>query len=246
MTLPTVTKPGTRLAAGSCPASGPLSWGRRLNGGPGWCVAGEDTSRDHGYPPQWQRQRYKIGGLDSPDMCLQGRRPGPEEAINLLSISDGRASLPTAEAQTGPLLAANQQFLTGKWPTGSLGINYRETLPERGQGHGDSLAPCAEKVTSAMQINSKESITRLTMFYKLVKCSCALSILTTPGGGPGHPGKVQQEGTFPIPLHPGPPFLETWPRFFLFYQLLFMESLFRCEGKKAAQESLRKRAKSGS
>lgn len=98
-------------------------------------------------------------------MSLQGRGPEPKEAINLLSVSDGRASWPTAEAQKEPLLAANQQFLTGKWPAGSLGISYRETVPERGHRHGDSLAPCAEKVTSAMQINSKESITRLTMFY---------------------------------------------------------------------------------
>ena len=94
----------------------------------------------------------------------EGLGPG-KPRISCPVRAEGRAALTTAGAQNRPLLATNPQFLTGKWPKGSLGINYKGTVPERGHRHGDSLAPCAEKVTSAVQINSKESITRLTMFY---------------------------------------------------------------------------------
>lgn len=79
--------------------------------------------------------------------------------------------MPTAGTQEGPLLTAKQSFLTGKWPEGSLGINYWETISERGPQTSRQLAPCAEKVTSAMQINSKDSLAPRTVFYELVKCS---------------------------------------------------------------------------
>ena len=51
------------------------------------------------------------------------------------------------------------------------------------------------------------------MFHQLVKRSQALSILTTSGGYPGHPGKLQQEGIFPV-LYPDPDFF-----FFFFFFL---------------------------
>ena len=59
------------------------------------------------------------------------------------------------------------------------------------------------------------------MFHQLVKCSQALSILTTSGGYPGHPGKLQQEGIFPV-LYPDPDFFFFFLDLvsFLFYQLL--------------------------
>lgn len=41
------------------------------------------------------------------------------------------------------------------------------------------------------------------MFHQLVKRFQALSILTTSGGYPGHPGKLQQEGIFLV-LYPDP------------------------------------------
>lgn len=78
-----------------------------------------------------------------------------------------KASLPTAGTQKGPLLTANQKFLTGEWPEGSLGINYWEAIPERRPRHRDSLAPWAEKVMSATQINSKDSLNPPTMFTSL-------------------------------------------------------------------------------
>lgn len=119
-------------------------------------------------------------------MGLQGKGLSPEKPlISLPFRMEGKASLPTSGTQKGPLLTANQQFLTGKWPEGSLGINYWEAIPERGHRHRDSVAPCAEKVTSAMQINSRDSITPPTMIYQLVNCSRALSILTTSGDCPG-------------------------------------------------------------
>lgn len=57
------------------------------------------------------------------------------------------------------------------------------------------------------------------MFHQLVKCSQALSILTTSGGYPGHPGKLQQEGIFPV-LYPDPDFF-----FFFRFSLLSVLSI---------------------
>lgn len=64
-------------------------------------------------------------------MGLQEREPQPRESsISLPLRLEGGASLPTSGTQEGPLLAVSQQFLTGKWPQGSPGINYWEVIPE--------------------------------------------------------------------------------------------------------------------
>lgn len=58
------------------------------------------------------------------------------------------ASLTASGTQKGPLPRANQQFLTGKWPEGSLGINYWETIPERGQTLRQFGSLCCEGAIS--------------------------------------------------------------------------------------------------
>lgn len=74
----------------------------------------------------------------------EGLSPG-RPSISFLVRARGRAAWLTARARKGPLLAANPQFLTGKGPKGSLGINCKGTIPERGHRHGDSLAPGPRK-----------------------------------------------------------------------------------------------------
>lgn len=92
--------------------------------------------------------------------CLQRRQRGLREAIDFLDFNL-KETLPRPRKGHSLL----QEYLTGKWLEGSLGLNYWEIIPEKGQRHRDSLAPCAERVTSAVQINPKDSIAPQTMFY---------------------------------------------------------------------------------